>query len=205
VEPHLQSIFLRHVAEQAGFGFSAWQNAKLALQRMDLAHNQIRERKIAPDQWEIVRQANDDFWMYVQLTVASASNVVKLLWGQGRTREADRAEVRIAVGGLQGSPLIEKHRNHWEHIDERIERWSQMPAGTRLYADRTIGSTAGMVRFEGAEPQTEDFFRSYNPATGVLHFWGDQLSLFELEGELRRVRDAANRAIAAPGNPRQAA
>jgi hypothetical protein len=65
VESFLLSIFVGQVEEQAGFGFRAWQSAKLELQRIDLAHAEIRRRHVAPDQWEIAKQAGEDFWMYV--------------------------------------------------------------------------------------------------------------------------------------------
>jgi len=60
-------------------------------------------------------------------------------------------------------------RNHFEHFDERLDRWWEQ-SSHHGYVDRNIGMvTAGIEEI--------NVFRNYFPETGELVFWGDKFNL----------------------------
>ena len=82
-------------------------------------------------------------WFAVQGVLTAAANLSKLLWGSGDKpgAQASRAPLRSSVGVTNDSPLRSpKVRNHFEHIDERIER-KFTALGPTLYVGRNMGRT----------------------------------------------------------------
>ena len=191
MEAFTLSIYLGQVAQQARFGITAYDRAMTALE--------ASTHRYSGDEWvaggsEAHRAAIDEFWLQIQLFVNCAANVSRILWSQKRKWVDERADLRAAVGVNDPSPLWETLVRHdFEHIDERIRTWSLLP-GMKLFADGNIGPRDRLVHTEPEPPETEDFFRHFDPATGVLSFWGDQLNVHVVAAELARVRDTATRA-----------
>jgi hypothetical protein len=180
VGPVVLPIYLSHVEEQADYGVTAYLRAMAAL------------KKARPP------EAPAEFWLQMQLFVNCSANVSKLLWGQKRKFEAERADLRTAVGVDDSSPLMDTlMRHHFEHFDERIQRWADTRGpGIHLYADKFIG-TIDIIPAEPVPTKPDDFFRFYDPETGDLSFWGDHFSVHQIGQELTRIRDTANRELRA--------
>lgn len=181
--------FVRHVKEQAGFAVIAHERAIAALNAMGA---------IPGEGWleggaRLHAAAMSEFWLEVQVFIGCAANVSKLLWGQGAADE--RADVRAAVNVDDTSLLFDRDlRNHFEHIDERIDRWSRMPVASGLRLDTSIGPLSDLIAMFGRDQPVaiESFFRFYDPSTGELSFWADRVKIHELAAELERVRDTAS-------------
>lgn len=123
-----------------------------------------------------------DVWRDIQSVVLAAGNMSKLLWGQGGKRTAQRAALRQSIGVVDDSPLrLTRMRNHFEHVDERLDLWWQ-DSLRHNHLDRLIGPNSAAEGLEDVER-----FRSYDPESGSLWFWGDELNLTEIEAEVERV------------------
>jgi hypothetical protein len=75
------------------------------------------------------RRGGYGVWSEIQSILVAAGNASKLLWGSSRGKEEERELLREAAGVADDSPLkSRKIRNAFEHIDERLEDWSEQSA-----------------------------------------------------------------------------
>ena len=120
----------------------------------------------------------DSLWIGCQMFVVGAGNTSKALWGEGRRRNAvasAREPLRTSLSVYDSSPLYDLDlRNHFEHYDERIDRWWN-ESTNHNHLDRLIGpptSIAGLADIE--------MFRVLDPSepTGPrVVFWGEPYDL----------------------------
>lgn len=131
-------------------------------------------------------------WAGCQMVAVGVGNVSKALWGGGRSRPTiapTRQPLRRLLEVEDSSPLYDfAIRNDLEHFDERIDRW-WAKSKTHSYADRNIG-TPDFVRL--AAEDNLGMFRGYDPATGILYFWGHAYPLVPVIAECERVGNAAD-------------
>jgi hypothetical protein len=130
------------------------------------------------------QQAFSDF----QCALAFAANVGKMLWPPGKGARKER--LRRLLGDVGGESSLRaataKIRNHFEHLDERIDSWS-------------ASSNGGSVLIHSLTDETFDIpasnlFNRYDPETETFWMLGDSIDLVELELSLKRIRDIAVRA-----------
>lgn len=125
---------------------------------------------------------DDVFWRELQNLVVSTANVSKLLWGQGGRLAKKRKPLRESIKVSDLSPLRPTTmRNHFEHIDERLDRW-WADSVTRNYADRSVGPSTMIAGLKEIE-----LFRGYDPSTATARFWGDTYDLPEIVAEVQRI------------------
>ena len=126
---------------------------------------------------------DDVFWRELQNFVVSTANVSKLLWGQGGKLAKKREALRDSIKVEESSPLRPPNtmRNHFEHIDERLDKW-WAESDSQNHADRSIGPP-GMI----AGLKDIELFRGYDPSTGIARFWGDTYDLKEIVEEVSRI------------------
>ena len=166
MEKPLLRVFQRHVADQCRFTLAA----------------------VPVINQSVAQGDHDRLWIGCQMFVVGAGNVSKALWGDGRHRSAAapaRESLRDSLGVTDASPLHQVAiRNHFEHFDERIERWwRESPA--RNHLDRMIGppkAVAGLTEIE--------IFRIYDPSlpTGPrIVFWGESFELQPIATECDRI------------------
>jgi hypothetical protein len=118
----------------------------------------------------------------IQNTLNAGANISKLLWGQKGKHAHARKRLRESIGISEDSPLREvSMRNHFEHIDERIDRWWSESVH-RNHADGIIGPRACIA---GLEPI--DTFRWIDPTTKEVMFWGEAFNLQELASEANKI------------------
>ena len=171
MEKPLLRVFQRHVADQCRFTLAA----------------------VPVINQSVAQGDHDRLWIGCQMFVVGAGNVSKALWGDGRHRSAAapaRESLRDSLGVTDASPLHQVAiRNHFEHFDERIERWwRESPA--RNHLDRMIGppkAVAGLTEIE--------MFRIYDPSlpTGPrIVFWGESFELQPIVTECDRIFAVAN-------------
>ena len=72
-------------------------------------------------------------------------------------------------------------RNHYEHIDERLDKW-WAESGTRNHADHVVGPPTTIAGLQPIE-----LFRRYDPSTATANFWGDSYNLRTITDEVNRI------------------
>ena len=123
----------------------------------------------------------------MQNLLNAAANVSKALWGSKGTLADERKALRDSIGVSDASPLRDVNmRNNFEHIDERLDRW--WGESTRHnHIDRNIGPKDFMERFDDI-----DIFRTYDPSTGEIVFWGESFNLKSLMAEVVLILPAVH-------------
>jgi hypothetical protein len=157
---HLR-IFQTQVRDQCRFVLLATERVNETLKRVGDAAARGDNRAVAA--------ANDVLWFELQNLLTAAANVSKVMWGSGGKLEEERRPLRESLGVPDDSPLKNTDlRNHFEHFDERIDRWwTESP--NHAYIDRIIGPPNAI---SGTSVTDVDCFRQYNPATNQANFWG---------------------------------
>lgn len=136
-------------------------------------------------------------WLAIQGILVSAANISKLLWGSGRkddekviARRAARQPLRDLLQIDETSPLASKAlRNDFEHFDERIEEWLRGNPGAHL--GRNIVHEPEGTKFFGDEEPGQRFGH-FDPVTGVVSFWLNEVPLRELVAEVTRILPLAD-------------
>ncbi|MCM3573273.1 hypothetical protein M3172_08705 [Mesobacillus subterraneus] len=129
---------------------------------------------------------NNQLWYFVQNFLISTANVSKLLWGSKSTI-AMRQVLRESLGVDEDSPLkIRDFRNHFEHYDERVERWASSSTNRNF-----IDSNIGPIRAFGNAFNQEDFFRNFDPELMAITFQGQTYELQPIVDELAKLHDIA--------------
>lgn len=135
----------------------------------------------------------DRIWFFVQAILGAGANLSRLFWGSRLERSPQRVRLRESIGIDDRSPLIDvRMRNHFEHIDARIDRW-WAGSQNRNYADKIVGPASAVV---GMDPI--DMFRFFDPSTGNVTFWGDEFNLALIADEVRRILPKLEAEVAKP-------
>jgi hypothetical protein len=160
MEPMILRIFQREVERQCRFALIAVQDLALALQNRDM----------------------DRLWYSVQAFLVAAGNVSKLLWPPKPLLPERAAELRASLAVGEDSPLEPRtFRNHFEHFDERLEKWATSPKrGT--FIDSNVGPPDAIAGFE-----PRDFLRHFDPTNLVITFRGDAYSLQPVIDAIRDI------------------
>jgi hypothetical protein len=134
-------------------------------------------------------RAFDEIWMALQQLLGAAANISRLLWsgdaqGALTQREAARTGLRASIGVTDSDSFALKDRalrNHWEHIDEKVEAW--WSGNTRhVFSHRSIGFNSGPSIM--AE---KDEFLYFDGTTKIVTFWGLVVRVPELVDEARTL------------------
>lgn len=164
MDPKLKRLFLKHIDEQIRFFM--------------LALEDIRDGELVIDRQK--PETEDRFWYGVQSAILAVGNVSKVLWGSKGRYADQRAELREFLGISDDSPLRDTAmRNHWEHLDERIDTWYE--TGEPFIHDRVYAGVS-------AYPFGKSLFRWFERHSLVVSFWGDSWNLFEMADELVRIQ-----------------
>lgn len=160
VDPFLSKIFQAHVADQA----------RTALHGRSLIDHALP------------RNDHDHLWIGVQTFITGAGNLAKLFWGQAGRHTVARTALRESLAVEDDSPLKGVTlRNHFEHYDERIDRW-WVESENHMYLDRHTGDLDSVNGFTDVEK-----FRVFDPIKDAVFFWGRQYDLRPLTEEIKRV------------------
>lgn len=109
------------------------------------------------------------------------------MWGtndprHGEKIKKEREPLRDSLQVTDKSPLRQVvMRNHYDHFDERIDKWF----GTSQkhdFVDFTLGNPTLYDNYSDT-----DIFRSYDPQTKTLYFWGQEFPLQEIVDEVNRM------------------
>jgi len=140
----------------------------------------------------------DALWIAVQMFVTGAGNVSKALWGCGNQAQrakayVERQDLRDSLQVNDSSPLRDlAMRNHFEHFDERIEKWWEEDS-THNMLDRSV-FPPHMV--QGLPSNW--WFRVIDPSSMKITFWDDEFSIQPIADECERVFAISNVECAKP-------
>lgn len=105
-------------------------------------------------------------WVSIQNLLTAAANVSKALWGQGSGFAVQREALRDSLAVTDTSPLkAVSMRNHFEHYDERLDRWWATSANHN-HLDMSIMPPSTVQGLADT-----DMFRVFDPTTSDLVFW----------------------------------
>lgn len=142
-----------------------------------------------------IERDQDTLWIGCQMFVVGAGNVSKALWGDGRSRRKTapvRQPLRDSLQTDDSSPLYDvAMRNHFEHYDERLDRWwAESPTHNHLDRHIGAGTVGGLAAIE--------MFRVYDPDTMSVVFWGEEFALNPIATECERIIAIAHRESSKP-------
>jgi hypothetical protein len=142
---------------------------------------QIRLSTVRYEQWLLAMEIYDQkreaaylrLWYSVQAFLVAAGNISKLLWPPGKPLFPERGpELRSGLDVEENSPLKPRtFRNHFEHFDERLERWAASPE-PRTLTDSNIGPVSAISGLE-----LDDRLRHFDPTTYTVTFRGETYHL----------------------------
>jgi hypothetical protein len=137
-------------------------------------------------------------WLALGTIVSSAAYISRLTGGNSGERRAERASLRALLGIDDHSVLHQASvKASMGHIDERI--FEALEDG-RLsgFIDYNILDVS-LLKFSGhpANPQPA-FLLNFNPETGIVTFYEDQISIPEVLAEIRRIFPLVDAALEQP-------
>ena len=122
-------------------------------------------------------------WSAIQSILVAAANVSRIFWPQRKT-SAERGKILQTLLNVDDSNLLadRKLRNHFEHYDERIEKWFEENCSA-VYMDLRIDPFKSIWG-----PNPANFHRGYNPMTQTLTFRGESVDLAAILKALEEIR-----------------
>ena len=148
----------------------------------------VLQSKIAERAAERLVTCEDHFdpietWSAIQSILVAAANVSKILGPQRKTCEARGKILRMLLNVDDRNLLSDrKIRNHFEHYDERIEKWFEKNCSA-VYVDTRIDPFESIW---GHNPA--NLHRGYNPMTKTLSFRGESVDLAAILKALEEIR-----------------
>ena len=199
MDAHLLKIFQMQIWTQCKFALIALDDFRVQLADEDAARDRAqprysdlselsREQRLAAAM-EISMEWGVRTWYPVQAFLSAVANISKALWGQRGQFAAERADLRASLGVQDSSPIRSTTmRNNFDHFDERLDEWWK-GSTNHNYVDLGFGDMTTTAT--GAGIGTQDRFRSFDPATGNLVFWGQTYHVPTIEDEIIRIMEAA--------------
>ncbi len=124
-----------------------------------------------------------EVWSSIQSILVAAGNVSKILWPQEKKYAVRGKRLRELLKVDEGNLLSDrKFRNHFEHYDDRIEKWFKGKSSA-VYSDLAIDPLKSMRRSFPA-----NYHRAYDPLTQTLTFRGESFGLAAVLKELKEIR-----------------
>lgn len=176
MDSRLLQVFCRLVGEQCRVALSSFDIVGRMLVKDGIPFNSER------------------FWANVQTAMVATANVSKACWGEGERKADERRDLRDVLQISDESPLKSTSaRNHFEHIDERVDRWFATTQ-THSFADRNVGPTGSIQGMDAI-----DLFRFFDTDVAAFTFWGNVYPLRPIVGELIRVEARTKDVLACRG------
>ena len=158
-----------------------------ALSEMVFISEIVLQSKIAELATKRLSAIKDNFdqievWSSIQSILVAAGNVSKILWPQ-KEYEARGERLRKLLKVTEYNLLSDrKFRNHFEHYDDRIEKWFKGKSSA-VYSDLAIDPLKSMRR-----NFPTNHHRAYDPLTQTLTFRGESFDLAAVLKELKEIR-----------------
>jgi hypothetical protein len=162
VDKMVLDIFQREVEKQCEFALNSVMFINDALSNLENRHG-----------------TTEQLWYYVQNFLVASANVSKLLWGSKEKISESRKELRESLKVSDDSILKNRiFRNHFEHIDERIEAWASSTE-RRNFVDSNVGPANMIIGIDAG-----DYLRNFNTDSMAITFKGDTYEIKPIFDEL---------------------
>ena len=159
-----------------------------ALSEMVFISEIVLQSKIAELAAKRLSAIKDNFdqievWSSIQSILVAAGNVSKILWPKEKKYAVRGKRLRELLNIDDNNKLSDRSlRNHFEHYDDRIERWFEGKSSA-VYRDLVI---------DPLKPIWGDALvsqhRAYNPLKHTLTFRGESFDLAAVLKELKEIR-----------------
>lgn len=128
-------------------------------------------------------------WYALQAFLAASANVSKLLWPDPKGDAQRGKDLRDLLSVPDSSPLAPPRilRNHFEHLDERLDRWAKTSQRKNLLF-RSFGYPEAIVGLD-----LEDYVAYYDTSNHTVTFLGDPQPIKPLLEAIRDVYEAVTR------------
>lgn len=121
-----------------------------------------------------------EIWTLIQTILVSTANVSKILWPSENQYLSRGEQLRKLLNVNIKNPLSKrKFRNHFEHYDDRIEKWFKDKKSS-VYTDNMMNPSMRSF-WDGLNPNEN---RGYDQFTKTLTFRGESTNLAEVLQEL---------------------
>ncbi|KPJ72716.1 hypothetical protein AMJ52_05385 [candidate division TA06 bacterium DG_78] len=171
MEKMVLRIFQREIERQSNFAIIAMEQIKSGL---------------ANDNLDLV-------WYAIQNFLVAVGNISKIFWPPKSMYQKRGEELRKGLSIKDDSPIRPRNfRNHFEHFDERLEKWATS-SKRHGFADSNIGPSDMIA---GIDP--EDFLRNFDPTSWTLTFRGDR---YELKPIIKAIYDLYPKVSAEANKP----
>jgi len=198
MDPDLLKVFHRQIWTQCEFALIAYDELGLQIADAEVAREWAQRRSaefsgLPFDEafvraQEIALEWRVRTWQPVQALLTAVGNIAKALWGADGRRSVERAPLRLALHVTDSSPLLPvAMRNNFDRFDEVLDDWWRSSPSHR-YDDLDIAAAHADV----GGTAMEDTFRSYDPVTEVVVFWGQRYFLPPIIDEIERVARQAS-------------
>ncbi len=136
------------------------------------AANRLKESTNHSDQMET--------WGSIQLILIAAGNVSKILWPGRDKNKARGIHLRVLLKIEDGNPIADrKFRDHFEHYDERLEKWNE---NRKEYFDFVMNPSMQSFGLQNVS-------RGYNVDSNTLVFQGEELDLNVILTALKEIKE----------------
>lgn len=126
---------------------------------------------------------DNQIWFYIQSFLTSTANVSKLLFGTKTHISRARRPLRESLNVSEDSVIkIRDMRNHFEHFDDRMEKWNNTSLHHN-FADKLIGPSNMINGFEQG-----DYFRHFDTTEGAIRFNGETYLIQPIVNELVKIK-----------------
>lgn len=137
---------------------------------------------------------SDYLWYSLQNIVTYTADISKILWGSNQSENDKRKELRKELHVNDNSIIRNKHfRNHFEHIDERLKKFSKVKPD--LIVNKNISDNDNAIAVNGKQFIFKDEYtlRSLDLKRMQFVIFGDSYNLQQIVSEIeelsRRVKE----------------
>jgi len=124
---------------------------------------------------------SDIVWYSIQNILVAVGNISKIFWPSNQKYLKRGDELRKSLDIEDNSSIQPRNfRNHFEHFDERLEKWATS-SKRHNFVDSNIGPS-NMIDGVNAE----DYLRNFDNTTWTLNFRGDK---YELKPIIKYIYD----------------
>ncbi len=172
MDSHTKNIFLEKIVEECD-------NCLSAADKM----NKFLVSQVAEDQSTFFKNMKD----FLIHTAA----ISKMFWPAKNSPKKTRGRCKslLKIIGLDEKHILKdrKFRNHFEHYDERLDKWDKTSTNHTFIRDY-IGPRSSIG---GTAVEDTDIFSLFDPETNLFYFRGDTVNIQEMITSIIQIKERA--------------
>lgn len=182
LDTKLKIVMVGEIKRQCEFALIAAEELGRALYRQDKIKRQIA-RSTGAGFPESYFEEQSKVWLNVQSLLIALANVSKVLWP---TRQPGKRQLLRDLLQVKEDSVLKSRelRNHFEHIDERIETWYKE-------IDKGLVMDGGIAPSNGTTTGVKNYLRWFDTTLFAVTFRGDVYELLPLLEAARILEGSA--------------